>query len=83
MKINVLYFSTLQDLAGGSEIEESLAPDRDWTLGDLLETLFSRHPKLRDWDGRLLLAVNQEWAERDRSLADGDEVAIMPPVQGG
>lgn len=83
MTVTVLYFSTLQDLAGASETRETLADNRPWTLGELLETLFDRHPKLREWDGRLLLAVNQRWVERDQVLSDGDEIAIMPPVQGG
>ena len=31
----------------------------------------------------LLYAVNREYAGRDRELADGDEVALIPPVSGG
>ena len=31
----------------------------------------------------LLYAVNREYAERERALADGDEVALIPPVSGG
>ena len=31
----------------------------------------------------LLYAVNHEYAERDRALVDGDEVALIPPVSGG
>jgi molybdopterin synthase catalytic subunit len=31
----------------------------------------------------LLYAVNREYAARDQSLADGDEVALIPPVSGG
>jgi molybdopterin synthase catalytic subunit len=31
----------------------------------------------------LLYAVNKEYARRDRELADGDEVAVIPPVSGG
>jgi MoaE-MoaD fusion protein len=31
----------------------------------------------------LLYAVNKEYAEREHELADGDEVAVIPPVSGG
>ena len=31
----------------------------------------------------LLYAVNREYAGRERGLADGDEVALIPPVSGG
>jgi molybdopterin synthase catalytic subunit len=31
----------------------------------------------------LLYAVNKEYADRDQPLADGDEVALIPPVSGG
>jgi len=31
----------------------------------------------------LLYAVNREYAERERELRDGDEVALIPPVSGG
>lgn len=83
MTVTVLYFSRLQDLVGVAEAEETLSDDRQWTLGDLLEILYLRTPALREWDGSLLLAINQTWADRGRALAPGDEVAIMPPVQGG
>jgi MoaE-MoaD fusion protein len=31
----------------------------------------------------LLYAVNKEYAQRDRELREGDEVALIPPVSGG
>src|SRR6266542_5392678 len=31
----------------------------------------------------LLYAVNKEYAQRERELAEGDEVAVIPPVSGG
>jgi molybdopterin synthase catalytic subunit len=42
-------------------------------------------PRLRlgDEPGGLLYAVNREYADRDRELRDGDEVALIPPVSGG
>ena len=30
-----------------------------------------------------LIAVNQRYAKPDTALADGDEVALIPPVAGG
>jgi molybdopterin synthase catalytic subunit len=38
---------------------------------------------LGDEPAGLLYAVNKEYAARDRELADGDEVALIPPVSGG
>jgi molybdopterin converting factor subunit 1 len=37
----------------------------------------------RDEPAGLLYAVNKVYAERDRPLAEGDEVALIPPVSGG
>jgi molybdopterin synthase catalytic subunit len=39
--------------------------------------------ELGDEPAGLLYAVNREYAERDRELRDGDEVALIPPVSGG
>ena len=38
---------------------------------------------LGDEPAGLLYAVNREYAEPERELADGDEVALIPPVSGG
>ena len=38
---------------------------------------------LGDEPSGLLYAVNKEYAPRERELADGDEVAVIPPVSGG
>ena len=83
MTVRLLFFSSLQDLVGAPEIERTLSADREWTLGALLETLYEEFPTLRDWDGRLLLAIDQVWADRGQVITDQAEIAIMPPVQGG
>ena len=37
--------------------------------------------KLKDID--LRIAINQEYVKDDTELKDGDEVVLIPPVQGG
>ena len=72
--IRVRVFAGLRERAGWSERElDGVAPVADvWpALG------------LGDEPAGLLYAVNQAYAPRDRELADGDEVALIPPVSGG
>ncbi|MBP6602962.1 MAG: MoaD/ThiS family protein [Verrucomicrobiales bacterium] len=85
MKIRVLFFSVLKDLSGSEErtVVLSLGAEGDATMGDLLEQIYREIPGMEVWDERLLLAVNAEFANRDSVLREGDEVALMPPVQGG
>lgn len=81
MKVTVLFFSVLREIAGTDRIEWEIA-DRA-NLGELVADLEAHFPGLAAWDGRLLLAVNGEYADRSTPIAAGDEVALMPPVQGG
>lgn len=84
IQVTVLFFSVLRDLAGTDQILFELASaDGVPALSDLLTALYAAHPALESWDSRLLLAVNAEFATRGTTLSDGDEVALMPPVQGG
>jgi molybdopterin synthase catalytic subunit len=72
--IRVRVFAGLRERAGWSECEL----DRVATVADVWPAL-----GLGDEPPGLLYAVNQEYAGRDRELADGDEVALIPPVSGG
>ncbi|CAN5680937.1 hypothetical protein BH11VER1_BH11VER1_16510 [soil metagenome] len=81
MKVRVLFFSILRDLTGESEITIDLPNDA--TITGLLDRLFERWPKLREWDQSLLLAIDQTYVKRHESLHENAEVALMPPVQGG
>ena len=83
MKIRILFFSILQDIVGAGEIEEELSRDQIWKVSDLLERLYVKYEGLRVWDGKILVALDMEYVERDKELDDGRELAIMPPVQGG
>ena len=81
MKVHVLFFSRLRDLTGTSAMELEV-PDRS-RAGDLLEILYAKTPALREWDKSILVAVGLEFVRRDHVMQSGDEISIMPPVQGG
>ena len=81
MKVNVLFFSRLRDLAGVSEMELDLPEST--TVAGLLELLYSRTPPLSDWDQSILVAAGVEFVGRDYVLQRNDQISIMPPVQGG
>ena len=81
MKVHVQFFSRLRDLAGVSEME--LDVPEGTTAAALIETLYSDTPALRDWDKSILVAAGVEFVERDYVLKPGDQISIMPPLQGG
>ncbi len=71
--ISVRLFAGLRERAGWSQREVEAA-----TVADVWPAL-----GLGDEPSGLLYAVNKEYAPRERRLADGDEVALIPPVSGG
>jgi len=81
MQIRVLYFATLRDRAGVRE--ESLSIPAESTVSDLKQALGERHQSLGPALDSVLVSVNREYAFPGEQLADGDEVAIFPPVSGG
>jgi molybdopterin synthase catalytic subunit len=81
MLVRVLFFGGLREALGTKESAEELAEGA--TVAVLRESLADRAPQMRALEGRLRIAVNQEFAEDDAMLRDGDEVALLPPVSGG
>jgi molybdopterin synthase catalytic subunit/molybdopterin converting factor small subunit len=73
MSVRVRLFAGLRERAGWSERQINAA-----TVADVWGAL-----ELGEEPGGLLYAVNKAYAERDQPLADGDEVALIPPVSGG
>jgi MoaE-MoaD fusion protein len=73
VRVRVRLFAGLRERAGWGEreVEASSVADVWPALG------------LGDEPEGLLYAVNHEYAERERALAEGDEVALIPPVSGG
>ena len=81
MQVTVRFFAGHRDIVGASERQIELEPDA--TVGALWARLVAEHPRLSGFTGRLLYAVNQQFATLDTALQSGDEVAFIPPVSGG
>ena len=74
MRVTVKLFAGLRERAGWKELEL----DGVERVSDVWPAL-----QLGDEPKGLLYAVNRDYADPDRPLADGDEVALIPPVSGG
>jgi molybdopterin synthase catalytic subunit/molybdopterin converting factor small subunit len=72
--VTVKLFAGLRERAGWSEREL----DGVARIADVWPAL-----GLGDEPAGLLYAVNKEYAAAEHELADGDEVAVIPPVSGG
>jgi molybdopterin converting factor subunit 1 len=81
VKVRIKCFASVKDILGQREIVFDLPEGT--TAADLLRRLVADHPRLTGLAPSLLLAVNREYVERNRLLAEGDEVALIPPVSGG
>ena len=81
MNIHVQFYAQLRDLIGSREMEIDLAEDA--TVRDLLEKIYSKQPALRSHDKSILIGAGVEFVDRNHKLKPGEEIAIMPPVQGG
>lgn len=81
IRVRVRFFAGHRDIVGRSEQELTL--EAGASVGAVWEGLVAAYPRLAGYTGRLLYAVNQEFAQPATVLADGDEVAFIPPVSGG
>ena len=79
MSYRVLYFASLRDAAGCDDEHVVLAST---DARELYAELQRRHGFAMG-AASLRIAVNGEFAAWDRVLADGDEIAFLPPVSGG
>lgn len=82
MNIRLLFFASIRDVTGCAELEWPW-PEAGERVAALLGQLYERFPGLQGWDASLLVAVDCDYAGRETWIAPGQEVAIMPPVQGG
>ncbi len=83
--MRVLYFAWMRERMGRSE-EDLSPPPGVATVGALVDWLRARDAAGASAFAEAAIvraAVNQEFAQPDTAIRDGDEVAFFPPVTGG
>ena len=81
MNVRILAFASARDALGADELDFELPAESD--LEALREGLIARHGELRELWPRLAIAIDGRLVHGNADLADGQEVALLPPVSGG
>jgi len=81
MQIQVRLFATYREIVGEGQLAWTF---RDGTtVGQLVEAVLAKYPRLLGHEKSMVLAVNHEVVRLDVVLREGDEVALLPPMSGG
>ena len=80
MKVRVHFYAQLRDLLGIREQDLDLPEGA--TVRDLLDEIYAQQTSLRAHDKSILIGVGVEFVDRNYRLKPGEEISIMPPVQG-
>jgi len=81
MQVTVRLFAAHREAAGTHVVVAEL-PDGA-TVSDALERVCAQHPAIAKSARGIAFALNRTHVSADAALADGDEVALLPPVAGG
>ena len=81
MRVRILFFGVLKDLAGRPSEEADFPEGAD--LRAVFDTVAARCPPLREMARSIVVARNREFADLSTRIEDGDELAFLPPVSGG
>jgi len=79
--VHVQFFAQLRDLAGASALDVDLPEGSSVT--DLLKIIYSLEPRLREHDATTLVGAGVDFVDRNYQIRPNENIAIMPPVQGG
>jgi len=82
VRVTVLYFAAVRDLVGKDE-EVLTLPDGVASIAAVGDHLSRLHLALEGRLGYVRFARNEEFAQPTDPIADGDVIALIPPVAGG
>jgi molybdopterin converting factor subunit 1 len=81
MRVTVLYFAVFRERLGIDEEALELADGA--RVRDAIAALGEKHAPIATLRTKFRVAVNQDFADDDHVLGEGDELALIPPVAGG
>lgn len=81
MELEIRLFATLKDRTGTDSI--TVETSEGSNVKELLTIVAEKYPVLAPSLPSILVAVNRAYADEDRTITSGDEVAFFPPVSGG
>ena len=81
MRVTVRLFARLRDIAGSGEMTREVSAGAN--VGLVWASLVSEFPELSAYEKSISCAVNADYSRFSAMVADGDEIAFLPPVSGG
>ncbi len=81
MRVKVRLFARLRDLAGAQELDREMPAGAD--VAAVWNALAAEFPAVAAYRSSVSAAINADYARMTDPVADGDEVAFLPPVSGG
>lgn len=82
MTVRILFFSLLEDIVGKRECDFNLS-DGEYTVKLILDQIYLEWPELKEWDTKMLVALDLNYVDTATEVVDGQTLALMPPLQGG
>jgi molybdopterin converting factor subunit 1 len=81
MRVTVRLFARLRELAGAETMTiEVTAPA---TVATVWQEVAAASPGLAPYERAISCAINANFSRMSNPVADGDDVAFLPPVSGG
>ena len=81
MRVGVKLFARLRELVGTGEL--SVEVPAGATVKDVWAAVVAAHPAAAVYETSMSCAVNLDYARMSAPVAEGDDVAFLPPVSGG
>jgi molybdopterin converting factor subunit 1 len=81
VRVTIRLFARLREITGAGELAREVNAPADAQAA--WAALAREFPALAQYRAVISCAVNEQYAKFDTPLAEGDEVAFLPPVSGG